>query len=197
MGSFDQFDLVAYLVPGALILISYALLWPLTEDLPYGDATIAVAVAIISYALGHICAAISRAARGGCRNLPGQKQRSRKSDDEWLKAGLDDDQWPRFAELIQTRLSRTLTDTTRLNSGWPKLGRQIYADIAAHGRAKRLDAYRRAQSFYGTLQVAVVIIGVMIATKASQSNNYYFLLLWLPITIVILARDWQTREYNT
>jgi hypothetical protein len=196
---FDQFDFVAYLAPGALILISYAMLWPPSNNLklPFGDATIAVALAIASYMLGRICSAIGAAAWDWYCMLPSQKAHLRKSNDEWLLTGLDRGQWTRFADLIQTRLSRTLADKTRLDSRWWKLGRQIYADVAKHGSATRLDAYNRSYTFYRAIQVAVAIIGFMVAVKTIQSH-YYFLALWLvPLGIVDLACIGQTREYNT
>ena len=72
----------------------------------------------------------------------------------------------------------------------------MYADVAKHGSATRLDAYNRSFTFYRMLQVAVAIIGFMVVAKVALSHEY-LLTLWLPpLSIVALACIGETREYN-
>jgi hypothetical protein len=191
---FDQFDFVAYLAPGALILISYGVLWP-PGKLSYGDATIAVAFAITSYVLGHICAAVGVAAWRLYRKWRGLQLSPRISDEGWLTPGLDRGQWSRFVQLIRTRLCRPLITTDALDPEWWNLARQIYADVAAKGGAKRLDAYTRLLNFYRAFQVALIVIALMVAIKAHQSGNT-MLLLWAPLGAMAAACSWQIREYD-
>jgi hypothetical protein len=155
LGSFDQFDLVAYLAPGAIVLIGLAISFNSPKP-PYGDATLAVAFIFLAYAVGHIVTSM-----GGLLQHT-VSRRSGERDSKWPLPHIGEDQLSRFKSLITARLSRN--DPTELFPDDARrrghLSRQLYADVAASGRAGRMDVYNRLGSFYRGMTVSLVVISI-------------------------------------
>lgn len=155
LGSFDQFDLVAYLAPGAIVLIGLAVAFNAPKP-PYGDATLAVAFVFLAYAVGHIVTSMGGVLQYTLRRL------FRKRVPKWPLPHIGEDQLPRFKSLITVRLSRN--DPAKLFPDdarrFGHLARQLYADVAANGRAGRIDVYNRLGSFYRGMTVSLLVISI-------------------------------------
>lgn len=198
MGSFDQFEIVAYLAPGAIVLIAYAAIWPITKP-PYGDATIAVAFTVASYAVGRIVGAVAAALQAMLFRQRGPRALGGRPSGGWLLDRLAEDQIERFIILLQTRLVRTIPKEgigALQTREWNTISRQIYVDVGANSGASRVDIFNRLFNFYRGLGMSVVVIACMIFARALQVHNWSLLTyVAIPGALALVCIS-QMRSFN-
>jgi len=202
MESFDQFDLVAYIAPGAIVIIGLYAAFPdtkLLKGLPGGDATLAVAFVFLSYAVGHIIVAIGHALEAwfeqGGRILRTLLRRSKGS--QWPVPHITEDQTARFENLVSARLSHA-NPKALFSYGDQRRGtlcRQIYADVTASGHAARVDVYNRLGNFYNGLTTALVVVFVAFFIKYRHENTAVYGLV-LVFAALIVGTIFRARNYR-
>jgi len=195
---FDQFDFIAYLAPGGLLLLAYCILWR-PHSLPFGDATTAVAFAIASYAVGHMAGALGAALELLIFRRIGPRALAGKNSEAWIVRNLDSDQTERFIALLETRLLRVVPGHELKNIDyrhWRNIARQIYIDTASQGRARRVDIFNRLYAFYRGLAAASSITVLMLVVFSLERWDLSPLWYLIPLLAVVGGCASQMRSFT-
>jgi hypothetical protein len=149
VNSFDRFDIVVFLTPGAIILATIAYLWGV-PTIPFGSAVAALAFALFAYAIGQVASSV-----GGALEFAIVSTRKFRTAQFW-----DVEQRDRLAVVMRARLARRNT-AANLDNASPgpssKAYAQMYKDLAANGRTRVVDTYYRLFAFYRGLAGAFLV----------------------------------------
>jgi hypothetical protein len=174
MKQFDFYEFTGILLPGALLLAGVVFLWPEAskidgfKDLSVGGLGIFV---LLSYAAGHLVQAVGNwvewlwwKAFGGMPT-------------DWIRSGTGDllapSQLQKLRAMIQDRLMLQLPENlSELKvSAWYGITRQIYAAVAAAGRAGRIDTFNGNYGLHRGLLSAALLVACMSFVSARGSPS--------------------------
>jgi hypothetical protein len=191
--SFDQYEYVGVIIPGATLLLGLLLLWSepfrtaLGKDFSVGSLVLFLVAAFVA---GHVVRAIAEVFEGWLWSLFGGMPTDWEPDNK--RRLLDVHQHPRFEAQLSRLLNKKgvrLTDFKGNRADWRAVVREIYAAVARADSA-RVDAFNRTYGMLMGVTMALVIIGIVLAVKLScnvgpplaMGQGY----LW-PIEILLLV----------
>lgn len=161
---FSFYDFAGVVAPGALLLFGSAYLLPNVGDLgalfqmQLGGLGV---FALLAYVAGHLAQAIGNVIESAYWNAWGGMPSA------WVLRGelLGETQLDRLAAVVRERLAiPSLRDSKP--SAWLAATREIYASVAAAGRAARVDTFNGNYGMMrGTAAAAVVLLVLAVATR--------------------------------
>ena len=162
--SFDQYEYVAIIIPGATLLIGLLIAlpgWlPVTIDKDFSLGAFGMFL-IAAYVAGQVLHAIGEVAeREFWRFWHGMPT-------DWVVENkpklLDDGQWKNLPDAIKKLLGQeiTLEHYKSDRKGWRALVRQIYVVVNAAGRTARIDAFNRTYGLMSGMTIALLILAAV------------------------------------
>lgn len=176
--SFDQYEYVAVIVPGAALLLGLHMVWPehlaLTADREITLGTFGMFV-IAAFVVGQILRAIGDLAEKGFWWLFGGMPTEWVLEDipnlvgpspvqEFKPKLLDEDQTKRLNASL--KLNKPIDRKNYNSDEWQAETRQIYSKVRQAGQSGRIDAFNRTLGMMNGLTVALVLIALAFGIKA-------------------------------
>jgi hypothetical protein len=165
--SFDQYEYVAVITPGATLLLGLALVafeqFPWTSEKDIGVGLLGLFL-IAAYVTGQFLRAIG----DGLDWLLWKSLGGMPTD--WVvqpkQSLLDDAQRAKLQSRLGSLLEQkvTLDDFSSQPEKWRGITRQIYAAVSAAQRSARIDAFNRSYGMMIGLTVALLVLGILCCT---------------------------------
>ncbi len=161
--TFDQYEYVSVIAPGAALLMGLVYLFPnLRETIGGGDTGLAELglLLIAAFIVGHLVAGIGEL-------IEALMWRRHGMPTDWVTQPPRDiigqEQRVRLRELIMARFPKVDIDNLdRTDSEqelkWKSITRQIYAAVRAAGRNYRIDAFNRTYGFCRNFSAAALVL---------------------------------------
>lgn len=181
MNSFDAYEYVGVIIPGALPTLASILLFPEltslinTEGVALGEFGIFI---MVCFVIGHVVQMVGGLVDRAQDILGiGKADLAINNKDEWF----GELQWSRFTEMASGAHSSINRDN------YDQVVRSVYAIVRAEGRADRVDAFNRNFGMCrGLVAGSLVTIGLLVFTNGIGALYHAFILfifLTLPLFI--------------
>lgn len=186
MSSFDAYEYVGVIVPGALPTLAAALLFPElssflhSEGFALGDFGIFL---IISFVIGHVVQMFGGLIDRAQDMLGiGKADRALNNREKWFGRA----QWAEFESLFANLVSANPSSIDKNN--YDQAIRATYAVVRAEGRAHRVDAFNRNFGMCrGLVAGSLLTIALLFATGGSQ-HIYYAMLIFGFLSVPLFVR---------
>ena len=189
MNKLTFYEQVGIVIPGAVFLFGLLLFFPvlqtvLTKDgVTVGELGIFV---LLSYAAGHLIAAVGNAAESFLWGLVGGMPSG------WVTRTptslLSGPQIDLIEKKVQTRLGITVGKIRGLDPKiWWPISRQIYADVAKNGRAERVDTFNGNYGLNRGLAAASFALACIAASQMKWS---------IALGLLVLTAVYDYRAYR-
>jgi hypothetical protein len=180
--TFDQYEYVAVVVPGATLLLGLSIEWPQylhtasDKTLSLGALGLFLVVSfIIGQALQSVGDIFDFVFWFFFRGIPTDWVRA---GDNWL---ISNDQRTELQGRVRTLIGNAQFDIGTVDpEGWRGITRQIYATVSQAGQAARVDAFNRTYGLMRGFAVALIVLAVTFFVVDPA-------LRWLAISAVVLA----------
>ncbi len=175
MKNFDAYEYVGLIAPGAIVTIGIFLEFPaaraelLSKDFSLGSLGIFL---IISFAIGHLVAAIGNAIEGPVLKISGGLPSDKvRSENQTL---ISSSQRLRLNEKARNAQGDAFDLSTVSKGDWYAITREIYAEVAAAKTSSRVDSFNRQ---YGLLRgvgsaFSLLTIWFLVNLKAAPWSNW-------------------------
>jgi hypothetical protein len=197
--TFDQYEYVAIIVPGATLLLALTIKWPQylhdvisEKSLSLGDLGIFL---LLAYIAGQFIQSVAEVAdrvfwRVFFRGLP----------TDWVLHGglLQPAQITELQTRVRTMIEDpnfTLNDTVPVDR-WRSITRQVYAKVSAAGRAARVDAFNRTFGLMRGFVVALFAVGITFLVVDCRRLYGYAILAFILGLLALLRLYLFGRDYG-
>ncbi len=183
--TFDPYEFIAVIIPGALPTFAASLLVPeiakvlSTEGVELGEFGIFL---IVSFVVGHVvqwAGNLIEAAEDGIgigkRDLP------------FLKSGpIAADQWARFEGCAGEMIGQQGVKLTR--ESYPSVVREVYSRLQAEQRVQRIDAFNRTYGLCRGMVAGSLLTVLLILVLGSRDTYQYAALVFIVLAIPLYIR---------
>jgi hypothetical protein len=186
MSSFDAYEYVGVIVPGALPTLAAALLFPElssffhSEGFALGDFGIFL---IISFVVGHVVQMVGGLIERVEDSLGmGKADRALKNKEKWFGEA----QWMAFESFFADLVPGNPPSIDKSN--YDQAVRTVYAVVRSDGRADRVDAFNRNFGMCrGLVAGSLLTIALLLATSGFQ-NIHYAILIFGFLSVPLFVR---------
>jgi hypothetical protein len=183
------YEQVGIIIPGSLLLFGLIFLFPTLRDILLKDGVTVGQFGIyvlLAYAAGHLIAAVGNLAETMLWPLAGGMPTNWVTKDNTRLIS------PQQRELVEARIRSRLSVTVESLRGmdhklWFPISRQLYADVARHGRPDRIDTFN---GNYG-LNRGLASACLLLACVAAFMREW-----WGVLVLVILMLVYAYRAYR-
>lgn len=194
MKTFDQYEFAGILAPGTVALVGAAFVFPaVAGDLTslIGPGAIIIFL-ILAYVAGHLVQAVGNALEYTWRLATG----GRPSD--WPRQGkagiISAEQAERLNKIINKDFHINAKSLAEIGEDtWRGLVREMYAAIAAHNRAQRIDVFNGNYGLNRGIAAALLVLALEILL--SNWHNWPSAALAILGTVIALARMHRFSKY--
>ena len=186
MKNFDIYEFAGILTPGAIVLFGIGQLHPsigtaiATQDISFGGLGIFV---ILAYAAGQLIQAAGNWVENGFWKLRGGWP------SDWIRTNkadlLSEEQFAALKNELASKLG--LSSSTDLSSmsdrQWRGITRQVYAAVAAEGRATRIDAFNKIYGLNRGIAASLLVLAAL-----AIASHWWVVLLLILAAVVALYR---------
>lgn len=184
--TFDAYEYVGVIAPGAVLAVAIVAQWPaakdliLSKDFSLGGFGIFL---VCSFVLGHLVAAIGNVLERLVFLPVGRPSDWVRRQNIYL---ISKAQRERLIEKVNELQGGNFDLTTASERDWFSVTREIYGAVSAAGRAGRVDAFNRT---YGLMRgIASALLCVTIWLLIAQWGNWQWPALALGLAILALYR---------
>lgn len=162
--SFDQYEYVAVITPGATLLLGLVLVafekLPLTGEKDIGLGFLGMFL-IAAYVTGQFMRALGNGIEWALWELRGGLPTDWVVHDK--QTLLDETQKTRLGERLKALLDRDVVWTSygQDPEKWRGITRQVYAKVSAAGRSSRIDTFNRSYGMMLGLTVALLVLAAL------------------------------------
>ncbi|HZS84243.1 MAG TPA: hypothetical protein VFA50_15320 [Stellaceae bacterium] len=176
------------IVPGATLVFGLLFFFPEFRQLFFYDGVSLGGLGLfllISYAAGHLAAALGNLVEAGIWGLGGGRPVN------WVIQAKDrllsSEQIDSLENLIRQRLRLEIPAIRGMTPRqWLPISRQIYADVIAHGKSAKIDSFN---GIYGLNRgLAAALLALVLLSLAFSETDWRVTLGLLPIAIIYLFR---------
>jgi hypothetical protein len=187
--NFSFHEQISIIVPGATLVFGLTFFFPDFRQSFFGDGVSIGGLGLfllISYAAGHLAAALGNLVELGLWSVDGGRPINRAIEE---KSGLlSPEQIDSLESLIKQRLRLDIAAIRGMaGRQWLPISRQIYADVTSHGKPAKIDSLNSNYELNRGLAAALLAL-VLLSLAFSRETEWYVKLGLLPIAIVYLYR---------
>lgn len=179
--TFDQYEYVAVITPGAMLLLGLSIEWPQQlhmasdKDASLGEFGLFL---VAAYIAGQVLQSVAEVAdRGFWWCFGGLPTDWVRRDNNWL---INQDQRAQVQTRVRTMLGNDRFDLAAVSKDdWRGITRQIYAKVAQAKRVTRIDAFNRTYGLMRGFAVALLALTVVFLVDPERR--------WLAVAALVLA----------
>ena len=173
------YEQVGIVIPGSVLLFGLFFFFPLLKELLAKDGVSVGQLGIfvlLSYAAGHLIAAFGNAGEGLLWSLAGGMPSDWVIKKETsLLSPLQREQLPKK---ISSRLGITIASVIGLErKSWFPVSRQLYIDVARHGKPDRLDTFNGNYGLNRGLAAACIILAFVAFADGQKHVGFGLMIL--------------------
>ncbi|MFG6580979.1 hypothetical protein ACGYK1_16400 [Sulfitobacter sp. 1A13191] len=184
--NFDAYEFVAVIIPGALPTLAASLLVPevaavlSTEGVELGEFGIFL---IVSFVVGHVVHMFGN----GIEALEDRLGVGRSSLlFSPTRRPVTPDQWVRFEQVLQARSNASGVNLS--HDTWFSTAREIYSQLNAEGRTRRLDAFTRTYGLCRGMVAGSLLTSLLILLLGGLMKWHLALLVFGLIAVPLYIR---------